>query len=106
MSLNTRRPRTPKGWTLDGSQPSPGRPKRALARRETRRAFVLSMPAQAGMEPLPRGATPQASWGRQSVQSTFLNDRVDGSPFSSTSFCSERCDCGLNDTGDDSTVVS
>jgi len=37
---------------------APGRPKPGSARRETRRAFVPSIPAQAGMEPrhsLPSG---------------------------------------------------
>ena len=31
---------------------APGRPKPGPVRRETRRSFVPSMPAQAGMEPL------------------------------------------------------
>jgi hypothetical protein len=37
--------------TLSARAAAPGRPKQGPVRRETRRSFVPSMPAQAGMEP-------------------------------------------------------
>jgi hypothetical protein len=46
---------------------APGRPKQGPVRRETRRPFVPSMPAQAGMEPrhspLSEGRSPYSAGG-------------------------------------------
>jgi hypothetical protein len=53
--------------TLSVRAAAAGRPKQGPVRRETRRSFVPSMPAQASMEPrhspLPEGRSPYAASG-------------------------------------------